>query len=87
MSAEEINAIVGLIGGPASSVGVCLLIGWAAWKLLVDKILPQHEAQFERIMSEHAEDRKVFREAIGLIDKRLETVENDITDIKHKLKC
>ena len=87
MSAEEINAIVSLIGGPASSVGVCLLVGLGAWKLLVEKILPQHEAQFEKLMTEHGEDRKVFREAIGLIDKRLETVENDITDIKHKLKC
>ena len=86
MSAEEFNLVIQLITGPASAVGICLLAGYAAWKLFVEKIMPQSDARFERIMTEHGEDRKAFREAIGVIDKRLEKVEDDITDIKVKLK-
>ncbi len=85
MSPDEINAIVSVLSGPASSVGICLLVGWASWKLVVDKILPQHDAQFEKLMKEHGEDREAFKCAIGLLDKRLETVEDDVTDIKKKL--
>ena len=82
---EEINTIVSVLSGPASSVGICLLVGWASWKLVVDKILPQHDAQFERMMKEHGEDRDAFKSAIGLLDKRIEVIEDDVTDIKKKL--
>lgn len=85
MSQEEINALVSLLSGPASSVGICLLVGWASWKLVVDKILPQHDAQFEKLMKEHGEDREAFKGAIGLLDKRIEVIEDDVTDIKKKL--
>lgn len=85
MSQEEINAIISLLSGPASSVGVCLLVGWASWKLVVDKILPQHDAQFEKLMTEHGKDRDAFKSAIGLLDKRIEVIEDDVTDIKKKL--
>ena len=85
MSPEEINAIISLLSGPASSVGICLLVGYASWKLVVDKILPQHDAQFEKLMKEHGEDRDAFKGAIGLLDKRIEVIEDDVTDIKKKL--
>ena len=85
MSADEINAIISLISGPASSVGVCLLVGLGAWKLLVEKILPQHDAQFEKLMTEHGADREAFKDAINLLDKRLEKVEDDLGDVKRKL--
>lgn len=76
-----------LITGPASAVGICLLVGWAAWKLLTEKILPQHEARFDKLMSEHKEDRDAFREAVKVISERLHKVEDAVTDIKTKLKA
>jgi len=82
---ENISELFPLLTGPASSVGICLLVGYASWKLVVDKILPQHDAQFEKLMKEHGEDREAFKGAIGLLDKRLEKVEDDLSDVKKKI--
>ena len=84
MSAE-IAELLPLLTGPASSVGICLLVGWHAYKLIVEKILPQHDAQFEKLMSEHGADREAFKSAIVLLDNRLEKVEQDVTYIKKKV--
>lgn len=84
---SEISELLPLITGPASSVGVCLLVGHAAFKLLTEKILPQHEARFDKLMSEHKEDRDAFREAVKVISERLHKVEDAVTDIKTKLKA
>jgi hypothetical protein len=85
LSSEDVSTIVQLLSGPASSVGVCILVGWAAWKLLVDRILPQSEARFDKLMEEHGKDRDAFREAVKHISERITKVEDDVTDIKNKL--
>lgn len=86
MSAEEYSMAIQLITGPASAVGICLIVGYAAWKLLVEKILPDSETRFNKLFEEHGKDREAFREAIKTIGDRLHNVEEDITDIKVKLK-
>jgi hypothetical protein len=83
----ELVELLPLLTGPASSVGICLLVGYAAWKLLVEKILPQSEARFDKLMSEHKEDRDAFREAVKVLSERLHKVEDAVTDIKAKLKA
>ena len=83
----EIAELLPLLTGPASSVGICLLVGVAAWKLLVEKILPDQEARFNKLFEEHGKDREAFREAIKTIGDRLQNVESDVTDIKTKLKA
>ena len=87
MSAAEISELLPLLTGPASSVGICLLVGYAAWKLLVEKILPDQEARFNKLFEEHGKDREAFREAIKTIGDRLEKVEEVVDNIKTKLKA
>jgi len=85
MSPEEINAIVSILSGPASSVGICLLVGYASWKLVVDRVLPSYDSKFEKIMDAHDKDRTIFKDAVSALSNRIEKVEDDVTDIKHKL--
>ena len=84
---EDISVLLPLLTGPASAVGICLLVGAASWKLLVEKILPDQEARFNKLFEEHGKDREAFREAIKTIGDRLQNVESDVTDIKTKLKA
>ena len=85
MTQDNFNMLMQLISGPASSVGICLLVGYAAWKLLVERILPESEARFDKLMDEHQKDREAFRDAIKTIDSRLVKVEDDISVIKVKV--
>ena len=85
MSPEEINAIISILSGPASSVGVCLLVGFTSYKLIVDKVLPSYDAKFEKIMDAHDKDRSIFKDAVSALSNRIEKVEEDVSDIKKKL--
>ena len=85
MSPEEINAIISLLSGPASSVGICLLVGYASWKLVVDRVLPSYDTKFEKIMDAHDKDRTIFKDAVTALGNRLEKVEDDIKDVKQKI--
>ena len=85
MSPEEINAIISVLSGPASSVGVCLLVGYTSYKLIVDKVLPSYDSKFEKIMDAHDKDRTIFKDAVAALSNRIEKVEEDVTDIKKKL--
>lgn len=85
MSPEEINAIISVLSGPASSVGVCLLVGYTSYKLIVDKVLPSYDAKFEKIMDAHDKDRTIFKDAVTALGTRLEKVEEDVSGIKKKL--
>ena len=72
-----------LVSGPAAAVFVCLLVMWQGYKLIVDKMLPQQKEMVQDILEEHRRDRKVFVDGLVLMDKRLSSVENDISEIKH----
>ena len=85
MTPEEVNAIVSVLSGPASSVGVCLLVGYTSYKLIVDKVLPSYDAKFEKIMDAHDKDRTIFKDAVTTLGSRLEKVEDDVSEIKKKL--
>ena len=85
MSPEEINAIISVLSGPASSVGVCLLVGYTSYKLIVDKVLPSYDSKFEKIMDAHDKDRTIFKDAVSALSNRIEKVEEDVSDIKKKL--
>lgn len=85
MSPEEINAIISVLSGPASSVGVCLLVGYTSYKLIVDKVLPSYDSKFEKIMDAHDKDRTIFKDAVTALGTRLEKVEEDVSGIKKKL--
>jgi len=90
---SDVEAVATLLAGPASAVGVCVLVGWAAWNLIVNKMLPSYEARIGEILEEHRKDRKVFVDAVELIDRRFQAMEKniaavrkDVGDVERELK-
>jgi len=75
-----------LISGPAAATIICLLVMWYGYKLIVEKMLPAQADMVKDILKEHKEDRKVFMDSIRIMDKRLSSVEDDISEIKHIIK-
>ncbi len=82
----DLNVLAPLVSGPAAAVFVCLIVMWKGYKLIVDKMLPQQAEMVKDILEEHRKDRKVFVDSIVLMDKRLSSVEDDISEIKHIIK-
>ena len=82
----DLNVLAPLVSGPAAAVFVCLIVMWKGYKLIVDKMLPQQAQMVSDILEEHRKDRKVFVDSIVIMDKRLSSVEDDISEIKHIIK-
>ena len=72
-----------LVSGPAAAVFVCLVIMWKGYKLIVEQMIPAQRQNIQDILEEHRKDRKVFVDGLVLMDKRLNSVEEDISQIKH----
>ena len=84
------------ISGPASGVVIsvaCLAaFGW----FLVKHLLPSHERQIDKILHSHSEDRGVFKESltgrsgdlkvlsskIEVIDNKIDSIEDDVKQLK-----
>ena len=82
----ELEVLAPLVSGPAAAVFVCLLVMWKGYGLIVDKMLPQQKEMVQDILEEHRRDRKVFVDGLVLMDKRLSSVEDDISEIKDIIK-
>ncbi len=72
-----------LVSGPAAAVFVCLVVMWKGYKLIVEQMIPAQRQNIQDILEEHRKDRKVFVDGLVLMDKRLNSVEEDISQIKH----
>ncbi len=72
-----------LVSGPAAAVFVCLVVMWKGYKLIVEQMIPAQRHNIQDILEEHRKDRKVFVDGLVLMDKRLTSVEDDISQIKH----
>ena len=72
-----------LISGPAAAVFVCLIVMWKGYKLIVEQMIPAQRQNIQDILEEHRKDRKVFVDGLVLMDKRLTTVEDDLSEIKN----
>ena len=74
------------VSGPAAAVFVCLLVMWKGYKLIVEKMLPAQADMVKDILKEHKEDRKVFMDSIRIMDNRLSSLEDEISEIKIIIK-
>jgi len=72
-----------LVSGPAAAVFVCLLVMWKGYKLIAEVMIPAQRDNIQDILEEHRKDRKVFVDGLVLMDKRLNAVEGDISQIKN----
>jgi hypothetical protein len=75
-----------LVSGPAAAVFVCLVVMWKGYFLIVEQMIPAQRQNIQDILEEHRKDRKVFVDGLVLMDKRLNSVEDDLSEIKIIIK-
>ncbi len=79
----DLEVLAPLVSGPAAAVFVCLVVMWKGYKLIVEQMIPAQRQNIQDILDEHRKDRKVFVDGLSIMDRRLNSVENDISEIKH----
>jgi hypothetical protein len=83
MDAATASLLVSAISGPASAVAVSLLCMFGFGYFLVKYSLPAQEKIMDSFITESRANRKVFVDAVEVMSRRLEKVEDDVKDIKH----
>jgi hypothetical protein len=82
----ELTELASVVTGPAAATIICLIVMWKGYKLIVEQIIPAQHKIIQDILEEHRKDRNVFIDSIALMDKRLASVEDDMSEIKYILK-
>ena len=80
------EALLPYLVGPGAAVISLLLVMFGAYKLLKETIIPTWNNHLERILDEHRKDRKLFVDAVEILDKRLDTVEFEVSEMRKELK-
>jgi RNase adaptor protein for sRNA GlmZ degradation len=82
IDAETLNLILSAVSGPASGVAVALLCMAGFGYFLINWLLPQQERMLNAALEDSRKNRKVFVDAVEVMSRRLERVEEDISEIK-----
>ena len=77
-----LNLILSAVSGPASGVAVSLLCMAGFGYFLINWLLPQQERMLNAALEDSKKNRKVFVDAVEVMSRRLERVEEDISEIK-----
>lgn len=82
MDEATLTLLINAISGPASAVAVSLLCMAGFGYFLVKHMLPAQQKVVDGFITESRANRKVFVDAVEVMSRRLERVEDDINDIK-----
>jgi hypothetical protein len=85
MDAATITLILNAISGPASAVAVSLLCMFGFGYFLVKYSFPAQQKVMDSFIVESRANRKVFVDAVEVMSRRLEKVEDDVKEIKHSV--
>ena len=85
MDAATASLLVSAISGPASGAVVAMLCMVMFGYLLVKYLLPGQQKIMDSFIVESRANRKVFVDAVEVMSRRLEKVEDDVKDIKHAI--
>jgi hypothetical protein len=86
VDAATVQIIISAISGPASGVAVAMLCILMFGYFLVRHMLPQQQAMIDDFVKESRASRKVFVDAVEIMSRRLDKVEDTVGDIKDILK-
>jgi RNase adaptor protein for sRNA GlmZ degradation len=86
MDAQTLNLIISAVSGPASGVAVAMLCILMFGYFLVKHLLPQQQKMIDDFVKESRASRKVFVDAVEIMSRRLDKVEDTVSDIKDILK-
>jgi hypothetical protein len=76
MDAQTLNLIISAVSGPASGVAVALLCILMFGYFLVKHMLPQQQKMIDDFVKESRASRKVFVDAVEIMSRRLDKVED-----------
>jgi hypothetical protein len=82
MDEATLQIILSAVSGPASGVVVAMLCMGGFGYFLVKHLLPAQQKIMDGFITESRANRKVFVDAVEVMSRRLERVEDDINDIK-----
>jgi len=82
MEAATISMILSAVAGPASGVVVALLCLFGFGYFMVKHMLPQQQAMIDDFVKESRANRKVFVDAVEIMGRRLDKVEDNVEEIK-----
>ena len=86
MEAATIGMILSAVAGPASGVVVALICLFGFGYFMVKHMLPQQQAMIDDFVRESRANRKVFVDAVEIMGRRLDKVEDNVEEIKIILK-
>jgi len=86
MDAATLSMILSAVAGPASGVVVALLCLFGFGYFMVKHMLPQQQAMIDDFVKESRASRKVFQEAVQIMDRRLDKVENGLSTMTEQIK-
>ena len=86
MEAATIGMLLSAVAGPASGVVVALLCLFGFGYFMVKHMLPQQQAMIDDFVKESRANRKVFVDAVEIMGRRLDKVEDNVEEIKIILK-
>jgi hypothetical protein len=86
MDAQTLNLIISAVSGPASGVAVALICILMFGYFLIKHMLPQQQKMIDDFVKESRASRKVFVDAVEIMSRRLDKVEDTVGDIKNILK-
>ena len=82
MDAATLSIILSAVAGPASGVVVALLCLFGFGYFMVKHMLPQQQNMIDDFVKESRANRKVFVDAVEIMGRRLDKVENNVEEIK-----
>jgi len=82
MEAATIGMLLSAVAGPASGVVVALLCLFGFGYFMVKHMLPQQQAMIDDFVRESRANRKVFVDAVEIMGRRLDKVEDNVEEIK-----
>ena len=86
MDAATLSLIISAVSGPASGVAVAIICILLFGYFIVKHMLPQQQAMIDDFVKESRASRKVFVDAVEIMSRRLDKVEDTVGDIKDILK-
>jgi hypothetical protein len=86
MDAATLQILISAISGPASGVAVAMLCILMFGYFMIKHMLPQQQAMIDDFVKESRASRKVFVDAVEIMSRRLDKVEDTVGDIKDILK-
>lgn len=85
MDAQTIELLIQTATGAGGAVVVCLIVMAAGYNLIVKQLIPAHKETMNDFVKESRANRKVFCDAVDVMSRRLDKVEDKVGDIHREV--